>query len=112
EPVLEGSAASVWGRTYLHGRDGLLNDVVAAEQSLLESPVRFVLKSADGEYVARAAGDPKLARVSKGKISYRQSFTAGGMAFDVAGELDYDGFYRFQVKFGPQAGRLDVQELY
>ncbi|SPE60248.1 hypothetical protein SBV1_400004 [Verrucomicrobia bacterium] len=58
-----------------------------------------------------AGGKVELQRHGNGKVDYQQSFLGAGIKVHATGELDYDGFYQFEVNFGPQAGETDMPDL-
>ena len=105
-PVIERNAISVWGRTYRHGESGLLESLAAADHEILARPVRFVAGS-----TPLLGGEVTLKKAGHGQVAYTQRFAAGGVALNVTGELDYDGFYRFHVNFGPEKEAVALNEL-
>ena len=106
-PVIRRDAVSVWGRTYQHGPDGLLESLEAADKIILAGPARFV---AGG--VPLPGGKTNLKQHGAGQVDYEQTFQAAGIILLVAGVLDYDGFYRFHVTMAPQAQAVAVSELH
>lgn len=106
-PVIERDAVSVWGRTYQHGKDGLLENLEAANTNILAGPARFVTGG-----VPLTGGKVSLKKHGAGQVDYEQTFQAAGIKLLVTGMLDYDGFYRFHVTFEPQQQAVAVPDLH
>jgi hypothetical protein len=100
------------GRTYAHGRAGLLESLIAAGQELLAAPASLKVKVGDGPAVALAGDTPTLTAHGKGQVAFRQAFSGPGLKMDVDGMFDYDGFYRFSVRLAPGAARVDLRQCY
>jgi hypothetical protein len=110
-PVMEKSSVSCIERTYQHGSDGLLTQVIAAGEPLLASPVVFKARVGDGQLMTLKGDEPKLAPVGKGRASYSQTFSGEGITLKVEGAFDYDGFYLFTVHVAPTAGPVVLHDL-
>ena len=111
-PVIGPGSITCIGRTYAHGRAGLLESLVAAGEELLAAPAALKAQIGDGPAVALAGGPPTLAARGKGQVAYRQTFSGPGLKMDVEGIFDYDGFYRFSVRLAPGAGPVDLRQCY
>ena len=59
-PTIGHGSVSCIGRTYAHGRAGLLESLIAAGQELLAAPAALKVKIGDGPAVSLAGGSPKL----------------------------------------------------
>ena len=110
-PVITGTSVSCWGRTYGHGSRGLLEKLIAANDDLLAAPAVFKAVLGDGATVTLTGEEPRLSPQGKGKVEYQQSFRGGGIAMQVKGVFDYDGFYRFTTTFAPMDGSVRIKEL-
>ncbi len=108
-PTIGHGSVSCIGRTYAHGRAGLLESLIAAGQELLAAPAALKVKIGDGPAVSLAGGSPKLTAQGKGQVGYRQTFSGPGLKMDVDGIFDYDGFYRFSVRLAPAAAAADLR---
>jgi hypothetical protein len=100
------------GRTYTHGRQGLLESLVAAGRELLAAPATLKVKVGDQAAVALAGDAPTLAAHGKGQAACRQTFAGAGLKMTVDGRFDYDGFYRFSVLLAPGAAAVDLKQCY
>jgi len=103
-PAIGQGSIACTGRTYTHGRAGLLESLVAAGKELLAAPAALKVKIGDGPAVALAGDAPTLAPRGKGQVACRQTFSGPGLKMEVDGIFDYDGFYRFSVRLVPDAG--------
>jgi len=110
-PVIRRTSVSCWGRTYCHGVEGLLTSLVAADKELLAKPARLLAKIGESERVALAGQEPTLKPLGKGKTTYAQTFTGGGLKIKMTGEFDYDGFYLFKAAFASEKDPVDLREL-
>lgn len=111
DPLLNGNDASVWGRTYHHGTDGLLTQITAADEDLLASPMTLSVRAGNGELAVLKGDGPKLTPDGKYRINYDQTFTGQGIKLTVHGALDYDGFYKFTITMAPDSSPVLVHEL-
>ena len=93
----EGAIGCV-GRTYAHGSKGLLMSLIAADQEMLAAPATLRVKIGDRPPIALEGDRPTIVPQGKGRVSYRQTFSGGGVKIDLDGIFDYDGFYRFSAR--------------
>jgi hypothetical protein len=111
-PTIGQESVACVGRSYTHGRAGLLESLVAAGQELLAAPATLKVKIGDGPAVSLAGEPPTLTARGKGQVACRQTFSSPGLTMDVDGIFDYDGFYRFSVRLAPGAAPVDLKQCY
>lgn len=110
-PVIRENTVSCIERTYEHGTDGLLTQVIAAGEPLFARPVVFRARTGDGKLTTLTGDQPKLSKTGKGTTAYVQTFTGEGISLKVEGAFDYDGFYLFTVHLTPTAGQVKIDDL-
>ncbi len=94
-PTIEGPAAICWARRYVHGREGLLTALTAADRDLLAGPVALQVRRGEQTRTLSATSAPVLRPHGVGQIDFEQTFADGALTVRVDGRMDYDGFYLF-----------------
>ncbi len=108
---------SVWGRSYLVGKGGLLDGISARmptgqrglEAGLLASPMRLLLKT-DNKMVAAADAEVKFPCVAAHAVEIAGSQKLGDIRADISGTLEYDGWYGVKLTLTPEK-HLVVESL-
>jgi hypothetical protein len=80
---------------------------MAAGHELLARPVQFMAGA-----TPLTGGRITLKKDGNGKVDYAQRFSGEGLALEVTGVLDYDGFYQFQVTMLPRQPATTVDSLH
>lgn len=110
-PVIDGDKVSCIERTYQHGSDGLLSQIIAAGEPLFSRPAVFRARVNDGKLVTLKGSQPVLSSAGKGTVAFKQSFTGEGITLNVEGAFDYDGFYLFTVHLSPASEPVTLHDL-
>ncbi len=110
-PQIHGTAVSCLLRTYVHGTNGLLEELIAAERNLLIRPAIFTAVLDNWQSLVLTGGRPQLLPHGQGSVDYTQTFHGGGVELLLRGNLDYDGFYHFTATLSPQSRPVTIREL-
>jgi hypothetical protein len=96
-------------RTYKHSTNGLFAGIIADSKNLLSAPARLLVKKQGGnDYIFMSGSAPELTYQGKGKIKLKQTFSGGGLTVQLNGTMDYDGFYLFDLSYGPETNSDEV----
>lgn len=113
EPVrVEDGQATVWGRTFRFGQNGLPRAVTALGQPLLAESGVCIESQQRGKRYALETISPFAMTATDG---YDGTGSAnghlGGLSYRIEGRLDYDGFYRIRLTLAPRDGPVAVDAL-
>ncbi|HEY3323775.1 MAG TPA: glycoside hydrolase domain-containing protein [Planctomycetota bacterium] len=111
EPTQAGTSLTCWGRTCTLGAEGLLTSLLAGGKEVLASPAVLVATTKAGVEIVLKGGAATFSRISKGMFATQQVFSGGSIALSVAGEFDYDGFYRYTATLAAEKTPLDLASL-
>ncbi len=107
----------MWGRVYDVGENGLLRQVytappsgnVGGAEALLAAPMRFEVTRAGATAADKGAGRA-FGEVAMHRVEVSGSSAAGGVSFETASFVEYDGWQEFTVKVRGD-GPVDALDL-
>ncbi|MGA2618240.1 MAG: glycoside hydrolase domain-containing protein [Thermoguttaceae bacterium] len=90
---VEGETVQVWGRSYRFGKGLLPEQISTLGAPMLRSPVRVVMKTADGQTLdsSTATAQPKWARTNKTRVEGTRTLETAAFSLSNAFWAEYDG---------------------